>query len=76
MSTIKCCEWHDALPDSFTDDVTPDECWDECGLAGMGRPSVCCKRCPHYDWFVNERRVMPYLVGEIMALPLDERTQI
>ena len=37
-----CCEWHDHLPEMYQMETTPDECYDECGLAGMGTPSVCC----------------------------------
>lgn len=73
MSRDVCCEWHDCLPEAFSDDVTPDDCWDECGLAGMGRPSVCCKNCPQYKYFVEQRGILPYLVVEIMAMPVENR---
>ena len=74
MSKKQCCEWHDHLPEMYADpDATPENSFDECGLAGIGTPSVCCKNCPQYDWFVNHRHVMPDLVKDIMALPIEER---
>lgn len=73
MSNNQCCEWHDRLPEMFAMETTPEECFDECGLAGMGTPSVCCKKCPQADWFIKRRGVTPYFVKEIMALPIEER---
>ena len=72
MSKV-CCEWHEHLPEVFAEDVKAEDCYGECGLAGMGTPSVCCRNCEHYDWFVNRRGVMPYVVKEIMSLPVEER---
>lgn len=68
-----CCEWHDHLPDMYQMETTSDECYGECGLAGKGTPNVCCDKCPAYDWFVKHRGVMPNLVKNIMALPLEKR---
>lgn len=72
----KCCEWHDHLPDMWSDDVKPEECFDECGMAGMGRPSVCCAECPHTEHFIKNRGLKPADIDfakEIMALPVEQR---
>lgn len=73
-----CCEWHDALPDFFGEDSVPEDNKmfgeaPECGLAGMGTPSVCCRKCPQANWFIKKRGVTPYFVKEIMELPIEER---
>lgn len=76
MSKQVCCEWHDHLPEMWQDDVTPDECFDECGLAGIGRPSVCCANCPQTEWFIKGRGMKPADIDfaiDIMALPVLER---
>lgn len=58
MSKI-CCEYHNKLPEVFEPGEQPDEFSDgaECGLAGMGRPTVCCRKCPQTKWFVEERGI-------------------
>jgi len=71
-----CCEWHNNLPESWSGDVTPDDGYMECGLAGMGTPTVCCKNCPEVDWFVNKRGIpieRLHLFKNIMALPEQDR---
>lgn len=73
MSKKPCCEWHNHLPEMYQSDATPEDSFDECGLAGMGTPSVCCHKCPQAEWFVQERGIIPDYVKEIMALPLEER---
>lgn len=59
MSSKRCCEYHDRLPEVFEPGEQPDAfaygC--ECGLAGVGRPAVCCRDCPQTDWFVNHRGI-------------------
>lgn len=72
----RCCEWHNELPETFEKDSFG---YIECGLAGMGRPSVCCRNCPHHKWFTEDRTQMGMkatikpehidVISEIMALP-------
>lgn len=55
----RCCEYHDRLPEEFAPGMLPDAFADgcECGLAGTGRPSVCCCNCPQTKWFVEHRGI-------------------
>jgi hypothetical protein len=72
----RCCEWHDHLPEMYQMDTSPKDCFDECGLAGMGTPSVCCRNCPQAKWFTEGRGMSPDAIDyvkEIMALPLGDR---
>ena len=72
----QCCEWHDHLPEEFADpNATPENSFDECGLAGMGTPSVCCRKCPMAAWYTDGSRNANniFYTKEIMALPVDER---
>jgi len=72
----QCCEWHDHLPEIYESDATPEDSFDECGLAGMGTPSVCCRKCPQAEWFIEGRGMKPEhidYVKEIMALLKEER---
>lgn len=69
----QCCEWHDHLPEIYDKTRSPDNCFYECGLAGMGTPSVCCRNCPQAEWFIKRRGITPDYVKEIMALPIEER---
>lgn len=41
MAQTKCCKYHDNMfdPNGETD-------LNECGMAGMGAPVVCCHNCP------------------------------
>ena len=69
----ECCEWHDSLPDVFDEDNHPEDNRmfgeaPECGLAGMGTPSVCCRDCPQASRYKE-----PYFIKEIMALPIKDR---
>jgi hypothetical protein len=68
----KCCEWHDALPEIVEAGATPE--WDECGLAGKGRPYVCCVNCP--DLTPRLLRAAPHYVGhEVEALTQELRDE-
>lgn len=60
MSKI-CCEYHDKLPEIFEPGAEPEDFGDssECGLAGMGRPSVCCRNCLQNEWFIKVRHMRP-----------------
>lgn len=55
----RCCEYHDRLPEVFEPGEEPDAFADgsECGLAGMGTPSVCCRNCPEAKWFIEGRGI-------------------
>lgn len=55
----RCCVYHDRLPEEFIPGAEPDAFADgcECGLAGMGIPTVCCEKCPQTNWFVNHRGI-------------------
>lgn len=55
----RCCEYHDRLPEELELGQLPDAFADgcECGLAGMGKPTVCCRDCPHTNWFVKNRGI-------------------
>lgn len=71
----KCCEYHNALPGSYREATGPEPWSDgaECGLAGMGTPSVCCQNCPQAIYFIRKRGITPDYVKEIMALSPEER---
>lgn len=47
----KCCIWHDALPEIAEPGAEPG--CDECGLAGSGKPYICCASCPEIAHFVK-----------------------
>lgn len=53
----ECCKFHNKLPDEFEPGTPADEFGEapECGLAGMGSPAVCCRKCPQVEWFVQGR---------------------
>lgn len=72
----QCCEWHDHLPEMYQSEATPEDSFDQCGLAGSGRPSVCCRECPRVGWFYGHYKMKPSDIDftkEIMALPLEQR---
>lgn len=59
----QCCEWHNALPDSYDEPSPPEDNKafgesPECGLAGMGTPSVCCRECPQAKYFIEQRHML------------------
>lgn len=55
----RCCEYHDRLPEVFEAGEQPDAFADgcECGLAGMGKPAICCRNCPQAKWFTEHRGI-------------------
>lgn len=77
MSKKLCCEWHDHLPEYWQDPhANPETDFGECGMAGMGRPVVCCAKCPHTNWFIKGRGMQPADIDfakDIMALPIEQR---
>lgn len=58
---FSCCEYHDRLPEAFEPDAEPDAFVDghECGLAGAGKPTVCCRNCPEAIYFEKKARNYP-----------------
>lgn len=58
---FRCCVYHDRLPEEFEPGAEPDAFADgcECGLAGMGTPTVCCRNCPEAIYFEKKRGISP-----------------
>lgn len=66
----QCCEWHDALPDEWDMKNPPEDnrvlgLSPECGLAGTGTPSVCCRNCPDAGHFTNQGLTLDYYEDEV-----------
>lgn len=53
----RCCRWHERLPAAISKDAVPE--FGECGLAGKGKPYVCCAECPEVKWFLEHRGMKP-----------------